>query len=301
MRNVVLSVFSLFVSLSVLAALPIGVGKMETTRVSEYDFACLKDSEVFSTHERFDTAFQSCHNERLKAPEHVYTIDGGTYKLEGELIYPSEDSANAEDPSEAPEEPSDGTSPDPVPTFQVTYNGSQKLSQAVLEASTHTFTVEGDYTVASFYCCKSDLGPHTVQITDSEPPLELQIDLSTLPVGSEVERELYLDLTRPDGTLQQSNFVYFFIEEPITGQKTLSWSIPNKRTNGEALPIEELEGYTLFVTDGESTKQYNFEPTETQTTLELPVGEYSAYIVATDINGLTSEHSNLVALEINND
>ncbi len=90
---------------------------------------------------------------------------------------------------------------------------------------------------------------------------------------------------------------------PVTGSASLSWSIPTKRENGEALALNEIASYEIYVTaenagtsrtirvDNRNQTKYTLSPLESDT--------YFFSMVTIDSEGMYSELSQVVSKTIN--
>lgn len=188
----------------------------------------------------------------------------------------------------------------------------QPLDGATVEARPVYVTwLEVGAESVQYYCCKlyapdgMELEPHTT-IERLPHGDALMVDLTGAVLGA--GRELYADITLPDGTLLQNNVALFSIGEttvvpeppatPDVGDAQLSWEPPTEYTDGSPLTLSELSGYRIyFGTDqgGPYTVTVEIDNPFVQSWVieDLPAG-FTYYFVATAVTGegLESAFSN---------
>ena len=90
--------------------------------------------------------------------------------------------------------------------------------------------------------------------------------------------------------------------EPLNTAR-LSWEIPTNKADGQPLDISELSGYTIFITYPDAFVQVVNIPDATQKTYDFPLdkgnGDYKAFIITTDNDGLVSAASSEVETNFN--
>jgi hypothetical protein len=85
---------------------------------------------------------------------------------------------------------------------------------------------------------------------------------------------------------------------------TLSWTAPSTREDNSPLPLSEIEGYEIFYfqdgsTPEEGSSQRVSGGSTTRTTVTVPTaGTYFFAVAAVDRNGLVSDLSNYVTVDL---
>jgi hypothetical protein len=93
----------------------------------------------------------------------------------------------------------------------------QPLEGAQLQRKSVYFSFTGEYSKATFWCCKVVGGtePHMPSVTDDEAPFVLRVDLGALPADSGLERELCAHLFDANGDYQVE-LAHWTLEPPPT-------------------------------------------------------------------------------------
>ena len=113
------------------------------------------------------------------------------------------------------------------------------------------------------------------------------------------------DAYRADTTLSSSAAVKASVDKNAgknagknvgkTGRLELSWSAPTTRTDGEPLPLSEIDGYRLYygTQKGEYVQGANIKDGTAQsaTVTGIPVGTYFVVLTTYDANGIESDYS----------
>ncbi|TCK18198.1 hypothetical protein DFR30_1473 [Thiogranum longum] len=87
-----------------------------------------------------------------------------------------------------------------------------------------------------------------------------------------------------------------------SGAINLTWTAPASRSDGSALALSEISGYTIYF--GSSVGDYPYsvaieDPSTTQIDItDLPVGTYYLVMTTTDSNGQESGYSNVAVKEV---
>ena len=105
------------------------------------------------------------------------------------------------------------------------------------------------------------------------------------------------DAYRADTTLSSSSAVKASVDKNVgkSGSLALSWSAPTTRTDGEPLPLSEIDGYRLYygTQKGEYVQGANIKDGTAQsaTVTGIPVGTYFVVLTTYDANGIESDYS----------
>ena len=92
------------------------------------------------------------------------------------------------------------------------------LEGALLARKVAYFTFTGDFSSASFWCCKVPEGDeaHGDKVEDKTPPFVLRVDLNALPDDAGLQRELYADLFT-SATDYTGHSAYWRLERAVLG------------------------------------------------------------------------------------
>lgn len=196
--------------------------------------------------------------------------------------------------------------------YELNEEGSIENPRPLAGAEVEARVVYIDWVVggggAKYWCCKAYDGeavhePHWID--GAQPPGPLEVDLSGKALG--YERELYADFYFDDGSFAQGNFALFTLIEssvPTTpplesNNATLSWTVPDKRTNGQSLAPEEIDHYELsWAMSGAETGYNEVIPggTTQWEVQNLSAGAWDFSIIACDVDGRCSAPSNVVSV-----
>jgi hypothetical protein len=117
-------------------------------------------------------------------------------------------------------------------------------------------------------------------------------------------RELYFD-TFPTAGGVEKHAVNFSVASNIPAQTSsfiVSWNVPNARTDGSALPLSEIAGYTvhygLSLGDYSTHIKVNDNSIVSTVINDIPAGTYYVAVSARDTEGLESDYSDAIVVTV---
>jgi hypothetical protein len=87
--------------------------------------------------------------------------------------------------------------------------------------------------------------------------------------------------------------------DEVQGQINLSWTAPSSRMDGTPLAISEIDGYTIYIGNSQSSLQATLETDQSSASIKnLEPGTYYLAVTVTDSEGLESGYSQIISKEI---
>jgi hypothetical protein len=154
----------------------------------------------------------------------------------------------------------------------------------------------GTFKGAKTWCCKLPGAEHEHTIEG----LQFSLDLATLPASTD-SYEMYTDVYLSGGRYLSGNYAMFTVipAEVEIIDLTLSWTPPTERENGDALQVEELQGYTLAYRVCNSSawvQHFVAGGTINDFGFSLPKERYDFRVNAVDTGDLVSQWSAIVSI-----
>ena len=151
--------------------------------------------------------------------------------------------------------------PEPVAMYSYALDAAgnllnpQPLEGAQLQRKSVYFSFTGEYSKATFWCCKVPDGTeaHNEKVDDLEAPFVLRVDLGALPDDAGLARELYADLFT-SATDYTSHTAYWTLDSPTQadvvfddgGVHTIDYTIPGRVIVENATTVNVLDGAKLL-------------------------------------------------------
>ena len=192
-------------------------------------------------------------------------------------------------------------------SYQNDLSDSQPLDGAILKPrQTYFFiTDNGQYKATTFYCCKGLSGDaagesHSPSFIDLTSPYRLSQNTAGMLPGT---RELYFDTFPTTGGIENHSVKFSVAGDPSQkGKFTIRWTAPSARTDGSALALSEIAGYTVHY--GRSKGKYsshikvNDHSAISKTVQNISTGTYYVVVTTRDAGGRESSYSKEAVINV---
>ncbi len=192
-------------------------------------------------------------------------------------------------------------------SYQNDLSNPQPLDGAILEPrQTYFFTTDnGQYKATTFYCCKGLSGDaagesHSPSVIDLASPYRLSQNTTGMLPGT---RELYFDTFPTTGGIENYSVKFSVAGDPSQkGKFTIRWTAPSARTDGSALALSEIAGYTVYY--GRSKGKYsshtkvNDHSAISKTVQNISTGTYYVVVTTRDAGGRESSYSKEAVINV---
>ena len=192
-------------------------------------------------------------------------------------------------------------------SYQNDLSNPQLLDGAILKPrQTYFFiTDNGQYKATTFYCCKGLSGDaagesHSPSVIDLTSPYHFSQNTTGMLPGT---RELYFDTFPTTGGIENHSVKFSVAGDPSQkGKFTIRWTAPSARTDGSALALSEIAGYTVYY--GRSKGKYsshikvNDHSAISKTVQHISTGTYYVVVTTRDAGGRESSYSKEAVINV---